>query len=48
MVFFNGGKFVKQVENTVGKGETALLAISSFSTVFSKDLNSIHVKTVLA
>ena len=35
----------KKVENTVGKGEIALPAISPFPTEFSNDLNCRHIKT---
>ena len=45
----NGKHFSKRVGNAVGKGEIAhncsLHAISSFPTVFSKDLYSRHIKT---
>ena len=34
----NGRKLSKRVENTLGKGEIALRAISPFPTVFSKGL----------
>ena len=34
----NSRQFFKQVENTVGKGETLFQAISPFPTVFSKGL----------
>ena len=40
-----GRKFSKRVENTVGKGNCSLRAISPFPTVFSKDVYSKHVKT---
>ena len=36
----NGRKFYNRVENTMGKGE---IAISTFPTVFSKDLYCRHV-----
>ena len=42
----NGRKFLRRVENTVGKGEIAQKrAVSPFPTVFSKDLSYRHVKT---
>ena len=40
----NGSKFYRRVENTAGKGEIALRAISTFLTVFSKDFYNRHVK----
>ena len=41
----NGWKLFKRVENTAGKGEIALFAISPFATEFSKHLYCRHVKT---
>ena len=40
----NGGNFFKRIKNMVGKGEIAHYAISSFPTVFSKELYCRHVK----
>ena len=41
----NGGKFSKQVENTVGIGEIAPYKQFLLFPVFSKDLKCRHIKT---